>query len=262
MKEISIPTNISTAEILFDFQNFLIPYNIEVVSNENIDSGKVFSEIVDIDDSRKILAKTKFVRNPLLKRDEIDLCIVLKNVEQYTLEEISQILNYSSYYTVFLPRNLNRIDLQAEIINSRKEYIIYFDIGDYEDYEADFRKSQDIGYKINNICNHYQKDKALILSNPKKLYDFEKEIITNLSYCRGNIFSDTLLIDLNLKATGENRYLEFEEKLTKLSKSMKEKKAFIIDVLYSEFEYFMNSLRKLEKKGYRFNSFLNYFKTK
>lgn len=244
---------------MFELQTAVLPYNLELNSSENIETGKITSELTD---NKKLLAKLEFNRNSGIKRDVFELCIVLENMEKYSIEEINKILNYSSYYTVFLPRNLNRIDLQAEIINSRKEYIICFEIGDVQDYEADFRKSQEIRQKINDICNYYQKDKGLILFNPKKIYDFEKEIISNLSSCRGNIYTDTVLTNLKLSNGAEKKYLELESEIEKLSKSQRVRKAIVIDIPYSEFLNFISVLQKLERKGFRFVSFLDYFKQK
>lgn len=244
---------------MFEIQTAVLPYNFEINSSENIETGKITSELTD---NKKLIAKLEFSRNSGIKRDIFELCMVLGNVEKYSIEEINNILNYSSYYTVFLPRNLNRIDLQAEIINSRKEYIISFEIGDVQDYEADFRKSQEIRQKINDICNYYQKDKGLVLFNPKKLYDFEKEIISNLSSCRGNIYSDTVFTVLKLSSDAEKKYLELENEIEKLTRSQKFKKALVIDIPYSEFSNFLSVLQKLERKGFRFVSFLDYFKQK
>ncbi len=262
-KKVNIPLDVSPVEILFEIQEIVSPYNVNLLSSEDIKTGNIYSELVDNDNKNKgAFAKIELKRDSILKRGATDLCIVLNNLDNYNFEEIKEILKYCSYYTIFLPRNLNRIDLQAEIINSRKEYIISFEIGDSEDYESDFRKSQDINYKINNICNHYQKDKPLILFNPKKLYDFEREIISRLSNCRGNIFSDTNLINLTLNYEGEKKFLELEKELISLSQRMNGKKAFMLNILYSEFNLFLKSLQNLEKKGYRFLSFQNYFKSK
>ncbi|MCX7833608.1 MAG: hypothetical protein N2490_05300 [Ignavibacteria bacterium] len=258
-KEINIPFDISPVEILYELQTMLLPYSIEINSNEHIESGKISSELLD---NKKLLVRLEFIRNSTIKRELVDLCILLKNVDKYSVEEIKDILNHSSYCTVLLPRNLNRIDLQSEIINSRKEYIITFEIGDTEDYEADFRKSQEMKYKINDICNHYQKDKALILFNPKKFYSFEKEIISNLSTCRSLIFSDTLIIDLSSSDNTEKKFSELENKIIEFSKTPKIKKAIMVDVLYTEFEDFIKLLQRFERKGYRYFSFLEYFKIK
>ncbi|MBN1633140.1 MAG: hypothetical protein JW917_03130 [Ignavibacteria bacterium] len=272
-KEISLPNDVYAGAVVSDLIKHILQYSLIIESKEDFNPNhlvpvNLFAEIKDAGGkSEFIIANLDFIYNENLKRDAGKVCIILNDFENFEREKAEEIINNQKNLSFVMPNSFDLIDIQAIMINSECDYINCFEIGEANNYQADFRNQKDnMVNRSNNkkrmykICNDYDKEKYLILLNPLKLNETQTEIINDLSKCRGNIFVDTVLIKIDLRNEGNIDESDFEKLIKEKTNYGLMKKAILLGINGGDYSALMNCISRMEKSGYKFYSFKEFVK--
>ncbi len=259
IKEVSVPKDIPVSLVNLDITKYLSSFEFSSTSSEDPKTFNVTMKIYNAkDSSKKTLAEIYFIYNDKLKRDAADVCIILDKLEDIPMQDVEKILKDSEKYSVVLPDMVRRIDLQTVVLDSKRDYVIFAEIGNEEDITAEFRtdmREKDWRSRIRSICYEYDKAGGVILKNPRKIYRYENDILNEFSRYRLPVFKDTLLIKFSGEEKSDKKIsLLFRDIETKANSGYK----FLIYLVNFSAEDFFEFERKvfdLKKKGYKFLSF-------
>lgn len=256
-KIVSLPKDVPIPEIIADINFNLQIEDISLTATEDYESGNTILSISGL--------KSPYIVNlcydDKLKRDDDKICVVLNKLNDYKSEDAPKVLDALYSYSVVMPLTLDRVDLQAAIIDSKRDYIIYPEIGRAEDYESDIRKDKDWISKVYNLCTDYDKNKAIVLSNPHNAIDFEKDFIAELSKCRGYIYRDTIFSKVAETKSKDKKISAILNELILSSKNRSSNTmVYLIKVPPEEFDEFIKIVASLEKAGIRFVTFSQFMK--
>ncbi len=261
-KFVYVPKDVSLHEILFDINSRIKIEGISFSAIEEYESGNTVLSVSGL----KSPYKVNFYYDDKLKRDDNKVCLILNRLNEYKLEEVDKVLSSQFAYSVVMPVNFDRIDLQAAVIDSKRDYVLNLEIGRPEDYNSDIKKDKDWILKVYNLCTDYDKNKAIIFSNPHNAYDFEKDFIKELSKCRGYIYRDTVLTKIPADESGKIKAGRITNKLKELILMSKAHSShtsiYLLNVMPGEFDEFINAMASLEKMGIKFMTFSEVMKKK
>ena len=256
-KIVSLPKDVPIPEIIADINFNLQIENIILTATEDYETGNTILTISGL----KSPYSVNFYYDEKLKRDDDKVCLVINRLNDYKSEDARKMLDALYSYSVVMPLTLDRIDLQAAIIDSKRDYIIYPEIGRAEDYESDIRKDKDWISKVYSLCTDYDKNKAIIFSNPHNAIDFEKDFITELSKCRGYIYRDTIFTKVaETKSKDKNISAVLNELILSSKNRSSNTRVYLIQVSPEEFDEFIGTVASLEKAGVRFVTFSQFMK--
>jgi hypothetical protein len=274
-KEIQLSYDIYAGAVASDIDKYILRYNLYLESKEDFNPNlqypvNLYAQIKDFNVQPEIsVGSLNFVYKDFLKRLSGDICIVLNNLESIENEKAKEIINNQSYFSFVMPNSFEAIDLQALMIDLKSNYINCFELGEADNYQADFRDQQndnagnrrntrDNIQKMNQICNEYDKEKGLVLLNPKKLYETQQIIINGLTKCRGNVYTDTVLIPVDLRGEPVTNKIQFEKIIKEKTSDGLIKKVILLSIRGEDYPFLLEAVSGMEKKGYRFFYFLEF----
>lgn len=272
-KEIQISNDIYAGSVISDLVKYLNQYDLILESREDFIPGQqvpgnMSAQIKDIQTQPEIIvANIILIYKDYLKRDAGDICIVLNNFESIEHEKALEIINNPNYFSFVMPNTFEAVDLQALMIDLKSDYINCFELGEADNYQADFREQKDNPrnqrdniQKIHQICNDYDKEKVMVLLNPLKYNETQTFIVNGLSKCRGNIFTDTLLITVDLRNEKGNDKIDFAKLIKEKTGNGLIKKAILLSIDGDNYASLLDTVSKMEKAGYRFYGFKEFVK--
>lgn len=258
-KEISLPKDISVAEINYEIKNFLTAYDFDCSGIEEPRTGNVLLGLYNNkDSSRKTLAQINFIYNDKIKRDAADICIILDKVEKIPIPNLEKLMNYPDNFSVILPDILDKIDAQVVVLDSKREYLLYLDIGDNDNLLAEFKpemKEKEWKDKVRNISYEYDKTAGVIMNNPKKIYPLEQDIISEFPKYKIKAFRDSVLIKFNTEEKDKNKINLFFNDITTRTQKGARSMIYLVNFTFEEFNYFRDESFRLKRKGFKFFKF-------
>lgn len=267
-KEIYLSYDIYAGAVLSDLNRYLLKYDLRGYSKEDFNPNplvpvNLYTQIKDISVQPEVtVAGLGFLYKDGLKRDAGEICIVLDKFENFEREKAVEIINNQSYFSFVMPNVFEAIDIQALMIDSKSNYINCFELGEADNYQADFREQNDNRRnrgdnirKIHQICNEYDKEKALVLLNPLKINETQSEIIKGLSKCRGNLFLDTLLLKIDLNNEKYGSELGFDKLIKENTGNGSISKAVLLSINGEDYSKLIEAVSGMEKAGFRFYYF-------
>lgn len=259
-KEVQITADISANEIVSELSDFISYNGFLCTAVEEFKSGNI-DLIINFNDKKSPLAGISFTYNYNLKRVAPEICIVFTGFDKYILSECQSILGSDEKFSVVLPDNMERSDIQAAIIDSKRDYILMFTVGDEDDLNADFRKKdRDWRTKFYSICSDYEREKPVLIKSIGNDKEFANELITEFKKCKDFVFSDSLLTIFDSKESGEEKVEEFFSKILNEFASGKMNFYFLIKFDNKEMEYYLNKVSSFEKRGFHFRTFTEMIK--
>lgn len=254
-KQIDIPADLSPLQVEYEVEQIITAYGLTASSTQDYPSTNLYTDIIQqINGEEKVIGKVEY-RNNVPAREVADICFVLNGIENYPEKTIEKVLSSIYRYSIVFPNNVEKSDVQAMILDSKKDYILMFEIGTPEDFSSDFKRDKDWRAKVYSVCGDYDKDIPIVFSNPQKLFEFENELMTELLKCKdNNIFRDTIF--RKIKKTEKSLPVEllFMDVKMKLEKGVK-KMLYLVDLSAAEVDIFFNECFKLERKGNKLKPF-------
>jgi hypothetical protein len=258
-KKVSIPVDLSVAEVNIDINNYLRDYYCLLTASEDLKKNSITSEIYFIPDTtKKLVGKIIFEQSKDLKRDVSDICLVLNKLENLPEQDINKILSSPEKFSVILPDDIEKSDIQAKIFDARKDYLLYFDTGSEKDIDADFRSDMKPGEwksKVKTMFNEYSKASAIILSPRRSIPKFENEIKEEFIRYSSNIFSDTIFVKFESKEKSPRKINELiNDIIVKTNKGYKVI-FYLVNFSPDDLSEYTSQIYVLKKKGFRFKIF-------
>jgi hypothetical protein len=263
-KEVTIPKDIPFAEINLEILKLLNGYGLSSVSFED---PKTFNQLFNVyrlqDSSKKAIAKINFLYSDKIKRESADICIVLDNLENFSHSQLEKLLASNEKFSVMLPDDINKIDLQTMVMESRADYLVKADIGLQDDIASEFRsdmKEKEWRVKVRSICYEFDKSAGIILRNPKKQHKMEMELLDEFSKYPVKAYRDTIF----------SRYFSTEKPQKKISdlfgmilskaRNGITSQVYVVNFSDEDFQRYLSDLHVIKKRGYKFFTFSDFMK--
>jgi hypothetical protein len=264
LKEVTIPKDIPFAELNLDIVNLLNGYKLTSTSFED---PKTYNQLLNIyytvDTSKKVIAKINFLYSDKIKRETADICIVLDNVDKYSHSFLEKVLSSSEKYSVMLPDNINKLDLQTMVLESKKDYLVKAEIGTQDDIEAEFRndmKEKDWRTKVRTLCYEFDKAAGVILKNPKMLHKMEMELLDEFSKFPVKAYKDTILTRYNSSESSKRKVSDLFNIILTKTKNGIISQIYLVSFTEEDYENYLSNLNIIKKRGYKFFTFSDIMK--
>lgn len=259
-KTIQVPRDLSVSYVNREISNLLNRYDLTETVNEDARTRNLIVKIYDGKDANKnlVLAKLDFNKNRELNRDAASIVLVFDELDILTEEQRRDVLSTTYKFSFVLPLEFKKIDVQSAIIESGKNYIIYYLIGDENNYLADFRSDMtDRQWKtrITSLSSEYPKASGIIFKNPDEQFEFEKNIRLQFAKYNENSFRDTLIKEFIPEFNDPGKVKELFEIIQSKNSAGEKIQFYLLKFSYKDFQMLFSSINELRKKGYRFVDF-------
>ena len=260
-KEIRIPYDLPTIDLNFEFSNYLRDNYFNEKVKEDPKTKNIIIEIYSANDTAgKLAGILKFFIIDSLKRDASDVCLIFDSIDAYPLDNVENILRSSEEFSVILPLLNDKADYQSSVMDSKKDYLLKFLIGDENDVTADFKRDMKENVwksKVKSIGMSFQKTSGIILKSKTDFGEFENYVGEEFVKNNMKVYRDTMF----------SKYKVGEQKINMLfsdiiSKSNSGKKTLFYEVNFSpeEFNNFDQQVYQLKKLGFKFLNFKDMIK--
>lgn len=264
VKEVTIPKDIPFAEMNLEILNLLNGYNLSSISFEDPKTyNQLFNIYLSSDSSKKVIARINFLYSDKIKRETADICVVLDNLESFTHSQLEKLLAMSEKFSVMLPDDINKIDLQTMVMESRKDYLVKTEIGLQDDIEAEFRsdmKEKDWRAKVRTLCYEFDKAGGVILKNPKMLHKMEMELLDEFSKYPVNAYRDTIFYKYNPSEKSIKKISDFFNLILSRAKNGINSQIYVVNFSDEDFQNYLKGVSVVKKRGYKFFTFSDIMK--
>lgn len=258
-KNISIPFDISTIEMTADLSVMFRFYGLtEIITEDPRKKDLDINLSLAKDSLKKIIGNVKLIYNDKIKREASDVSIILNNIVDLDLKDAEPVLRSPESFSVVLPLNLDRSDLQSLINESKRDYVIRCSLGTSDDIEADMKsdgREKEWKQKIKGFSNEFSRTSGVIIENKHKDKIFEDRIFDELLKNRLTPYKDSVLIKFLTKETGNRKVNELFTNIINRTNSGKTSLVYLVNFTPDEFNYFDKQVHNLKKRGYKFMSF-------
>jgi hypothetical protein len=267
-KNIIIPIDLVSADINLDISNYLNTTGLNFTVDEDIKTANFNISVFASDDSlinSESFFKINIYHSNKIQRETGTFVIILNNIWDYKPEEAGQIINSITDFSFIYPRNFEQIDLQNNLVQSKKDVLMEINIGDKEKAEYDFFTSmndKDIKQKVKSISTDFPgiKTSVLTCSDPAiQKSIFVSDIVNEFNKYDVKCIRDSSFTDLTPKDDANkgkiNYVIERMKKLITANKLV----VGIISLSYEDLNNFYNEIYKLKKAGYKFYNLSQYY---
>ncbi|MCX6159438.1 MAG: hypothetical protein NTY74_15770 [Ignavibacteriae bacterium] len=263
-KNIQIPKDVSTAEVNLEIKSSLFEYDFDCTANEDPKSGNLMINIFNKkDSSNKTLAYVNLEFSDKIKRDAADVCLILNNVENIPLPQLEKMLLLPDKFSVVLPDMVSRIDAQTVVMDTKRDYVLFLDIGTEDDLLSEFKKEmspKELRSKVRSTCYEYDKASAVIILNPKKIHPMETDLLMEFSKYNLKAYKDTILIKFASEEKSGKKVNIFFSDIQNRSQKGAKSMVYLVDFNNDDINYFRNESYKLKRKGFKFYNFTEIMK--
>lgn len=263
-KEVTIPKDIPFAEMNLEIVNLLNGYNL---SSTSFEDPKTYNQLFNIyytsDSAKKVIAKINFMYSDKIKRETADICIVLDNLDSYTQPQLEKLLSKSEKFSVMLPNDINKIDLQTLVMESKKDYLVKAEIGLQDDIEAEFRsdmKEKDWRTKVRTICYEFDKAAGVVLKNPKMQHKMEMELLDEFSKFPVKAYRDTIFTKYYSTEKSNKKIADLFKLVLSRAKNGINSQIYVANFTEEDFQNYLSGLHVIKKRGYKFFTFSDIMK--
>jgi len=260
-KEIWIPSDIPMIDLNFEFSNYLRSNLFKEKVTEDPKTKNIFLEIYPAKDTAGKLAGTiNFVYNNSLKRDASDVCLILDSIEVYPLDNVQNILGSTEEFSVFLPLRNDKADYQSMVMDSKRDYLLKFSIGDENNVIADFKSDMKESVwkaKVKSASINFPNSSGIIMKTKTGFNEFENEVREEFEKNNMTVYIDSLF---SQHIGGEQTINWFFSDIISKSNSGKNFLFYTVNFSPDVFNYFDREVYKLKKLGYKFLNFKDMIK--
>lgn len=264
VKEVTIPRDVPFAELNLEILKFLNGYNLSSISFED---PKTYNQLFNIyyssDSSKKTVAKMNFIYSDKVKRETADICIVLDNLDSYTHSQLEKLLATSERFSVMLPDDIEKLDLQTMVMESKKDYLVKAEIGTQDDIQAEFRsdmKEKDWRTKVRTLCYEFDKAAGVVLRNPKMQHKLEMELLDEFSKFPVKAYRDTIFSKYNSSEKSQKKVTDLFNLILSRAKNGITSQIYIVNFTDEDFQNYLSGLHVIKKRGYKFFTFSDIMK--
>ncbi len=255
-REITIPKDVSSSEFNLALKNSLYELDFDCIGTEDPRSRNLLINIYNKkDSSRKTIGNVNLVFSDNIKRESADICMIINKVEDNSIPDLEKLLALPDKFSVVLPDIVSRIDAQTVVLDSKRDYVIFADIGTEDDLLAEFKSemtSKVWRSKVRSMCYEYDKAAAVILLNPKKINPYETDLLTEFARYNLKAYKDTILVKFNSEENSEKKIKAFFNDIVNRSQKGARSIVYLINFNNEDMQVFRNESFKLKRKGFSF----------
>lgn len=255
-REITIPKDVSSSEFNLALKNSLYELDFDCIGTEDPRSRNLLINIYNKkDSSRKTIGKVSLVFSDNIKRESADICLIINKVEDNSIPDLEKLLSLPDKFSVVLPDIVSRIDAQTVVLDSKRDYVIFADLGTEDDLLAEFKSempSKVWRSKVRSMCYEYDKAAAVILLNPKKINPYETDLLTEFARYNLKAYKDTILVKFDSEEESEKKIQAFFIDIIQKSQKGARSIVYLVNFNNEDMQVFRNESFKLKRKGYSF----------
>lgn len=258
IKNVEIPRDLPLSNVNYELTNYLTSLKLNTIAYEDPRSSSLSLELLNAaGDTGNVEAVINISYNDSLSRNGSEIALILANTEQYTPAELKTMLESPENFSMVLPIDYKYSDIQSLILESGNDYILFYSIGQEDDFSADFRENmpeKEWKSKVKFISVAFPKAAAVMLINPEKLYKYEKAIREHFLEYRPNVFRDTIYTDIRSSDLPGGPVDKIYESILTRSKAGSKYQIYVAEFTPADFELYKQRIYELKKKGHKFVS--------
>jgi len=255
-REITIPKDVSSSEFNLALKNSLYELDFDCIGTEDPRSRNLLINIYNKkDSSRKTIGNVNLVFSDNIKRESADICMIINKVEDNSIPDLEKLLALPDKFSVVLPDIVSRIDAQTVVLDSKRDYVIFADIGTEDDLLAEFKSemtSKVWRSKVRSMCYEYDKAAAVILLNPKRINPYETDLLTEFARYNLKAYKDTILVKFETEDDSEKKIKAFFSDIIQRSQKGARSIVYLVNFNNEDMQVFRNESFKLKRKGFSF----------
>ena len=255
-REITIPKDVSSSEFNLALRNSLYELDFDCTGFEDPRTRNLLINIFNKkDSSRKTIGNVSLVFSDNAKREAADICLIINNVGDISIPNLEKLLSLPDKFTVVLPDIVSKIDAQTVVLDSKRDYVVFANIGTEEDLLAEFKSempSKVWRSKVRSMCYEYDKAAAVIILNPRKIHPFETDLLVEFSKYNLKAYKDTILVYFDSKEESEKKINAFINDITLRSQKGARSIIYLVNFNNDDMQIFRNKIFNLKRKGFKF----------
>ncbi|MCC6866242.1 MAG: hypothetical protein IT280_08810 [Ignavibacteria bacterium] len=270
VKNVLIPTDLTSIEVNADINSYITSLGLTSQVNEDITTKDITIQITNTDTltGSLPLAKINIEHSDKVSRESAQICIIINNINEYTPEEIDNLLLSKNEFSFVFPRNLDDINLQNKLLHGKKDVIINLTIGNKDNYETDFNASMDdkaILERVKNFTVDFPTVTTVLLS--LKDQDIPAKTINSVTLQLTN-YKIRILPESSLTVLLTAAEKDSKDKFNMMAKNIITKgklaKSIVstVNVTSEDFTGFYDKILYLKKLGYKFCNYSEYVSRK
>jgi hypothetical protein len=258
-KEVLIPYDLPLSSVNYELKSFLKSVEFAETVTEDPRSKNLLIDIYHSKDStRKPLGKLSLLYSDKAVRNAADVAIILNNIDKLSASDFEKIVSSPEKFSVVLPVNFENADIQSQVLETGRDYILIYDVGNQDIPESDFRNDMSEKQwkgKVRSITIEYPNTSGIFLNNISKDIQFENELASHFGKYTKSLYKDTAFVKFNSKEVEEKKIYDlFSQILSNTNRGIKSQ-AYLVDFDVTDFNNYLIEVNNLRKRGYRFLSF-------
>lgn len=267
IKNVIIPKDIISAELNLDLSSYLNSTGLKLLVREDIKTSDLNMNIYPPNDttmSTVPYALINIIHSDKVQRETGTYVIILNNIWEFKQDEINDLLTRTNEFSFIFPRNMEQIELQNELVRTKKDVLINLTIGEKNKTETDFNMEGDdkeMKQKIRSFTSDFPYIKTVFITRTDtsiaKSKIFSKITEEFIKY-DVRIIPDTMVTSLN---STEDDSKNLANLVLNRMKSKITNKGILIGLVslsYEEFKSFYDEVSMLKKAGYKFYNLSQY----
>jgi len=266
-KNVVIPEDLASAEVNLDLSLFVNKVGLSPTATEDIKTKDISFEIRNLNDTSKglPLVKINLTHSDKISRETGTFCFIINNIAQYKKDEIDNLLGIANEFSFVFPRNLENIDVQNKLAQSKKDILVNIVIGSRENSDVDFSLADDdkaLNQRVKSFSTDFPNINKIILTraDPNPLLGILSGKLTE-EFAKYNIrvIKDSLIVPLLNKSEEDSK-----ERVGIMIKNLRAKVpnpgkgVSIINLSYDELLNLFDNLAVMKKLGYKFYTLSEY----
>jgi HJR/Mrr/RecB family endonuclease len=265
-KEILIPYDLPLASVNYELKSFLKSVNFAETVYEDPRSKNLSVDIYhSADSAKKPLAKLSLLYSDKINRTASDVAIILNNVDKLNASDFEKIVSSPEKFTVVLPVNFENADIQSQVLETGRDFVLIYDVGNQDIPESDFRNDMSEKQwkgKVRSVTIEYPNTSGIFLNNISKDVNFEEDLAVHFNKYSKVLYKDTVLVKFTTKETEERKIYDlFSQILTNTNRGIKSQ-VYLVEFDVNDFNNYIREVNNLRKRGYRFLTFKEIMKQK
>lgn len=265
-KEVLVPYDLPLASVNYELKSFLKSVDFAETVTEDPRTKNLSIDIYhSADSAKKPLGKLSLLYSDKINRIASDVAIILNNVDNLSASDFEKIVSSPEKFTVVLPVNFENADIQSQILETGRDYILIYDVGNQDIPEADFRNDMSEKQwkgKVRSVTIEYPNTSGIFLNNISKDINFKQDLSAHFNKYSKVLYEDTVLIKFATKETEERKIYDlFSQIFTNTNRGVRSQ-AYLVDFDMNDFNNYIREVNNLRKRGYRFLTFKEIMKQK
>lgn len=258
-KEVLIPYDLPLSSVNYELKGFLKSVGFAETVTENPRSKNLSIDIYHSNDTtHKSLAKLSLLYSDKVNRNAADVAIILNNIEKLSPADFEKIVTSPEKFSVVLPVNFENADIQSQVLDAGRDYVLIYDVGNQDIPESDFRNDMSEKQwkgKIRSVTIEYPNTSGIFLNNISKDINFKNDLSSHFNKYTKVLYEDSVFVKFATQEAEEKKIYDLFSKIfTNTNRGVKSQ-VYLVDFDMNDFNNYTKEVNNLRKRGYRFVTF-------